>query len=74
MDFTHITQIILGVVIAAMGFFLKRIFDQIDGQGNRVHEVEIDVATLEVEHREMYARLKRIEIKIDRLLDRGGRS
>jgi hypothetical protein len=71
MDLQHITQIIFGVAITAMAFFLKRIFDQIDGQGNRVRETEIDIATLEAESREMHGRLKRIEIKIDQLLNRG---
>ena len=70
MDPTNIVQIILGVVISGMGYFLKRVFDQLDDSMRRIRDVEIDVATLTAEGRDLHERLERIEDKIDRLLER----
>jgi len=70
MDTTNIVQIILGVVISAMGYFLKRVFEQLDASMLRIRDVEIDVATLTAEARDLHERLERIEDKIDRLLER----
>ncbi len=70
MEPSAIFQLVLGVAIAAMGFFMKRAFDQLDQSVKRIRDVEIDVATLAAENRDMHDRLERIENKIDRLLGR----
>jgi len=69
-DLNSIIQVVLGTVIAAIGFFLKRAFEQMDESVKRIHAVEIDVAALNAETRDMDARLERIEDKLDRLLER----
>lgn len=70
MDLNSIIQIVLGTVIAAIGFFLKRAFEQMDESVKRIHDIEIDVAALAAETRDMSDRLERIEDKLDRLLER----
>jgi uncharacterized protein YoxC len=70
MEANDIVQIVLGVALTSMGFFLKRVVHQLDQTIKRVGDVEIDVAALAVESREMRDRLERIEDKIDRLLER----
>ncbi len=70
MEPNDIVQIVLGVALTSMGFFLKRVIDQLDQTIRRVRDVEIDVASLAVESRELHDRLERIEDKIDRLLER----
>jgi uncharacterized protein YoxC len=70
METNDIVQIVLGVALTSMGFFLKRVVHQLDQTIRRVRDVEIDVAALAVESRELHDRLERIEDKIDRLLER----
>jgi len=70
MEANDIVQIVLGVALTSMGFFLKRVVGQLDQTIKRVGDIEIDVAALTVESRELHDRLERIEDKIDRLLER----
>lgn len=70
MEVTQIFQLVLGVALTAMGFFMKRAFDQLDQSVKRIRDVEIDVARLCAENHDMHDRLGRIEDKIDRLLSR----
>ena len=70
MEPNDIVQLVLGITLAAMGFFLKRVFDQLDESVKRIRDVEIDVAALTAEGRETHDRLERIEDKVDRLLER----
>lgn len=69
-DLNSIIQVVLGTVIAAIGFFLNRAFSQMDESVKRIRDVEIDVASLTAESRDMADRLERIEDKLDRLLER----
>ena len=70
METNDFVQIVLGVALTSMGFFLKRVVGQLDQTIKRVGDIEIDVAALTVESRELHDRLERIEDKIDRLLER----
>lgn len=70
METNDFVQIVLGVALTSMGFFLKRVIGQLDQTIKRVGDIEIDVAALTVESRELHDRLERIEDKIDRLLER----
>mgnify|MGYP003151336496 FL=1 len=71
MESTHIVQIVTGSIVAALGFFLKRAFSQMDDLVGRIRGTELDCATLAAETRDLHSRLERIEDKIDRLLERG---
>lgn len=66
MDFQHVIDVILGAVVAALGWFARTIFAA-------VKELERDLAGHKVEVAKTYATnsdLSRIDDKLDRILDK----
>ena len=73
MDLQAIFQAGLALAVAVGGYFFKRIQATLDRTSERIADVEVELARQKQEAHDVRGRLHRIEQKIDRLLDRGGK-
>ena len=70
MELSHVLQAALAIAIAVGGWFFQRMQECLDEHSARLLQVEIEVARQAQQAQDLVERLHRIEIKIDKLLDK----
>ena len=70
MEISQILQAIMGFLMAVFGYFVKRIFQELQDGAARMCALEQEIARQKQQANDLEQRLDRIEDKIDRLLER----
>ena len=67
----YLLQMVSGVLFAVGGFIIKGLFNRMDTYGKRINGLEVAMARNTSENETLFKRLDGIEVKLDRLLERG---
>lgn len=70
MDISDIMQMVLMLAVGVFGFFVKKIFSQLEDGAKRMSFLEREITRQKQQADDLECRLDRIENKIDRLLER----
>tara|TARA_R100000963_G_C4565974_1_gene52806 strand:- start:125 stop:349 length:225 start_codon:yes stop_codon:yes gene_type:complete len=70
MTFADFIQLIFGIAIAGFGFAFRRIFGKLDEGAVRMSKLEVELMRQKQETEDMGHWMKRIESKVDLLIER----
>lgn len=70
MELSQLLQALMGFLLAIFGFFMKRIYQQLQDGAARMCALEQEISRQKQQANDLEQRLDRIEDKIDRLLER----